>query len=481
MAGGKEHDTWQYGDFQTPSVLALEVCKRLTNLGIEPKSVIEPTSGRGAFLKAAVVSFPHASSILGVEINAGYVEEARLIIQETSSNQLQIEQGDFFATDWDLLLCSKKSPLLVLGNPPWVTSADLGSLKSKNLPTKSNFQGHSGLDALTGKANFDISEWMLLQQVRWLKKCTGWIAMLVKTAVARKVLRQMWKAGEPVGRASIFKIDTMHHFGASVDACLFVLPVGLDQAYDCDVFDSLDAVEPSGTIGWHDGYLVSDVIAYMKCRELLGPNSNRKWRSGVKHDCSKVMELTRSDGGNLRNGFGESVNIEPDLVFPLLKSSDVAKGQARGDRYMIVTQQKVGADTSTIASATPRTWAYLESHGEKLDARGSVIYQKKPRFSIFGVGDYTFAPWKIAISGFYKSVLFSKFGPIDGKPVVFDDTVYFLPCWSEEEADLILTIVRSEPYRLLLASMIFPDEKRPVTTDLLKRISLDHVGKFIGV
>lgn len=482
MAGEKERDVWQYGDFQTPPDLAFSACARLVQIGIAPSAIIEPTCGRGSFLEAAVPAFPNAASLLGVDLNPAYVEEARARLRNTGCNVARVELGDFFVTDWDRLLETNDGSLLVLGNPPWVTNADLGSIKSTNLPVKRNFQGHRGLDALTGKANFDISEWMLLQQVEWLRKRPGWIAMLVKAAVARKVLRQVWKSDKPVGRASMFKIDAMRHFGASVDACLFVLPVGVGSpSHDCDVFEGLDAAGPTSTIGWHDGHLVSDVDTYNAHRELIDPNADRTWRSGVKHDCAKVMELTRGDDGALRNGLGELVEIESDLLFPLLKSSDVAKGRARGDRYMIVTQSKIGADTSKIATTAPKTWAYLTGHGDRLGARGSVIYRGKPRFCIFGVGDYTFAPWKVAISGFYKSVQFSKFGPLDGKPVVFDDTIYFLSCRSEKEADLILKLVQSDPYRELLASMTFQGEKRPITTDLLKRISLEKVAVSIGV
>ena len=478
----KHREVCQYGDFQTPPSLALAVCNRLASMGIEPKSVIEPTCGSGAFLEAAIASFPTVTSLLGVELNQAYVDIAKVRVEATHSRVARVELGDFFNTDWDRIVESSDSPLLILGNPPWVTNAELGLLKSTNLPTKSNFQKHKGLDALTGKANFDISEWMLIQQVSWLEKRRGWIAMLVKSAVARKLLRQMWKANASVGRASIFEINAMHHFGASVDACLFVLPVGKGyQSRDCDVFENIESVEPINTIGWHDGHLVSDVDNYMKHRSLIGLSEGRTWRSGVKHDCSKVMELTCNSDGQLLNGLGEVVHIEPDLLFPLLKSSDVAKGKARGDRYMIVTQRKIGADTSQIASTLPATWAYLTSHGDRLDVRGSIIYKGKPRFCVFGVGEYTFAPWKVAISGFYKSIRFSKFGPIEGKPVVFDDTVYFLPCWSEDEADFILKLVESEPYRCVLSSMTFISEKRPITTDLLKRISFEKVALATGL
>lgn len=74
-----------------------------------------------------------------------------------------------------------------------------------------------------------------------------------------------------------------------------------------------------------------------------------------------------------------------------------------------------------------------------------------------------------------------KVGPVDGKPVVMDDTVYFLPCRSEAEADFILTLVRSRPFTGLLAAMMFRDEKRPVTAELLRRVSLELMADRLGL
>jgi len=475
MAERKHRNVWQYGDFQTPLELASEVCTVLSRLGIDAPAVLEPTCGKGAFLKAAATRFTGCRTLFGVEINATYVEEARL------RSGAEVAQGDFFTTDWQRVLDRDGGPWLILGNPPWVTNAELGLLNSTNLPTKSNFQGHQGLDAITGKANFDISEWMLLQQLSWLTERSGWIAMLVKTSVARKVLRQAWKRNDPVGRASILKIDAMRHFGAAVDACLFVLPVNVGAAsQDCDVYPALDAPSPTATIGFHDGVLVADVSAYMRLHGLIGQNAKYVWRSGVKHDCSNVMELSLSADGEFVNGDGEGVALEQTYLFPMLKSSDVARGHALADRFMIVTQRQVGEETSVIEHQAPKTWRYLVSHGAQLDRRGSVIYKKKARFSIFGVGEYTFAPWKVAISGFYKELRFLKVGPVRGKPSVFDDTIYFLPCQSEDEADFVLSLVRSEPFEQLMRAMVFPDEKRPITAELLKRISLERVAKQLG-
>jgi hypothetical protein len=131
------------------------------------------------------------------------------------------------------------------GGRPWVTNSELGMLGSSNLPAKSNFQKHRGFDAVTGKANFDISEWMLLENMRWLEGRRGTIAVLCKIAVARKVLRAAWKSKEPVSEARIYKIDALAHFGAAVDACLFVLRFDGAISSSCSVFSSLDETAPS--------------------------------------------------------------------------------------------------------------------------------------------------------------------------------------------------------------------------------------------
>jgi len=81
----------------------------------------------------------------------------------------KVEMADFFTKDWKEELGNLPEPILVIGNPPWVTNSQLGQLQSKNLPTKYNFKRMKGLDAMTGKSNFDISEWMMNQMIDWLQ------------------------------------------------------------------------------------------------------------------------------------------------------------------------------------------------------------------------------------------------------------------------------------------------------------------------
>jgi hypothetical protein len=471
----------EFGDFQTPVPLALEIGQLLARrLDLRPLTILEPSCGRGAFVSAALESFPDAERVVGADLNPDHLAHARASTVRHGS-RVQLLRADFFRFDWAGLVAGTRGPWLILGNPPWVTSAELGAMSSNNLPDKSNFQERTGIEAITGKSNFDISEWMLLRYLDWLKGHIGAIAVLCKTAVARKILLHCWKRQVPVQSACIFKIDAESHFGASVEACLFVLSLGGEASSSrCDVFDSLEAAEPSGTIGFAGGHLVNDVRLLSRHEMLLGQEPHYIWRSGVKHDCSRVMELTLVSDESYRSGVEEEVTLEPTYLYPLLKSSDVGNGRSERRAVMLVTQQFVGEETAGIRSAAPLTWQYLQRHSALLDKRASVIYKNKPSFSIFGVGPYTFAPWKVAISGFYKKLAFLKVGPVNGRPVVFDDTVNFLPCYSEEEASFVEALLSSTPAQELLSSMIHWDEKRPITVDVLKRLNLRELAKKLG-
>ena len=183
---------------------------------MSPRSVLEPTCGKGSFLKAATVAFPQCVNIQGYDINPDYVAEASTV------EKAEVHCVDFFQMDWSLVLDGLPEPILVIGNPPWVTNSAMGLLKGTNLPPKSNFLHLKGLDAMTGKSNFDISEWMLLHLMEQLSGRHGILAILCKTAVARKVISHAWKHKLSMSQVALYRIDAAKYFDASVDAGLLV-------------------------------------------------------------------------------------------------------------------------------------------------------------------------------------------------------------------------------------------------------------------
>ena len=138
-----------------------------------------------------------------------------------------------------------------------------------------------------------------------------------------------------------------------------------------------------------------------------------------------------------------------------------------------MTQKHPNDDTLSL-SKYPKLWNYLTSHAHLLDNRKSKLFRK--RFSIFGVGDYTFKPYKIAIAGFYKEPLFVLISPVEGKPVILDDTTYYISFDSYKEAEEVWKLLNSTAVKNFLKSISFIESKRPYTKEILKRINLSHLN-----
>jgi hypothetical protein len=135
--------------------------------------------------------------------------------------------------------------------------------------------------------------------------------------------------------------------------------------------------------------------------------------------------------------------------------------------------------TDRIKYLAPKTWNYLEKYAQYLDYRKSKIYQQKPRFSIFGVGDYTFKPWKIDICGLYKQLSFRLVSKINSKPTIFDDTIYFLGFEDEKIARQTFNLLTSETAIIFYLSLIFGDEKRPIKASILNSLDLTALNEIV--
>ncbi len=470
----------EFGDFQTPIGLAREVCELVRRLGENPDVVVEPTAGRGAFLVAAANEFPNAA-LRGWEINNEYVTHATIALRAADvSARSSMTCQDFFTCDWEAVLAAQDGRLLILGNPPWVTNSGVAAINGTNLPTKENFMGLRGIAARTGKSNFDISEWMLIRLLRGLRGRPATLAMLCKTATARKFLRYAWQNDGRIASAALYRIDAAEHFDASVDACLLYLRTGFAGPQEADIYPAISVREPVSRIGLAGEELVADISAYRTLRHLEGLSPFR-WRSGIKHDCAAIMELVRTPDGDVEDTAGQRLDLEADYIFPLLKCSDLANGRTIARRLVIVTQRFVGEDTGAIADHAPRTWNYLQTHRDRFQARKSSIYKGRVPFALFGIGEYAFAPWKVAVSGLHRSGCFQVVGPMNGQPVFFDDASYYLSFEREGDARLVADILNSPLCQRFLAALVFPDSKRPFTVDLLQRLNLAVIASEAGL
>jgi hypothetical protein len=61
-----------------------------------------------------------------------------------------------------------------------------------------------------------------------------------------------------------------------------------------------------------------------------------------------------------------------------------------------------------------------------------------------------------------------------------DDTINFIPCQSQEGAELLLRLLNSELAREFFRAFIFWDNKRPITTEILQKLDLLILAKQLG-
>ena len=466
----------EYGDFQTNKNFALQVAKYTFSKCNDFEFVLEPTCGKGNFILASIKQFKSLKKVVGVEIYQPYVWETKFKIlsyflanKEISKPEIDIVHGNAFEFSYeDLAKSTKPLKTLVIGNPPWVTNSELSSINSENLPKKSNFKKHSGLEAITGKGNFDIGECISLTMLKCFENHNGVFAFLIKNSVVKNLIYDQKRNGYRIGQSEKLNIDSKKEFNVSVNACLFLTHLNNEPDFTCKEFDFYNRNYLT-TFGWYKDKFVYSVEDYDKS-SIMDGKSICTWRSGVKHDCSKVMELEQVNG-HFTNALGEEINLEKNLIYGLLKSSDLKDDRTNSFRKLtIITQNKIGQETKYIKDKFPLTYQYLNSHKEFFEKRKSSIYRDKPDFSIFGIGDYSFANYKVAISGLYKSTHFTLVFPNESKPLMVDDTCYFIGFDQLKMAQIAHYLVNSELVQKFLKSIIFLDSKRSINKDTLMRI-----------
>ena len=515
------------GDYQTPVPLAKQVCAYLYEVRkLRPQAVLEPTCGLGAFITASTIF--KAREYVGIELNPDYCQYCR---DHLAGDNLTIVNADILTTATRPLI--HEQPLLIVGNPPWVNQATLSALEAAPAPTRSAKDfALSGLAAITGESNFDIATAITLQLIAEYQGTNTTIALLCKSTVAIKVFQELKRRGISFTCCNLLRIDAAKAFGVDVSAVLLVVELTAQRntpAPDiCSIYDLQQPLVVLECCGYLKGRFyrqlplelattsgLSSAInattaptettkvpasaprssAAMRQQNPLSTDlttltaldgqCQQPWRQGIKHDCVAIMELTPQEQSPststittsdqpllLNNGLGEHVEVEPEWVFPLVKSSHLKEPLLHSWRkYVLVHQRKLHEDTAHLEQDAPLLWAYLHDHAAYFTRRKSRIYRERPAFTLFGIGDYSFAPYKVAVSGFAQQPLFCL---LDGtaRPVMTDDTCYFLSFTQWEVAYVTMLLLNSPRVQSFYGSIALHEAKRPLCKKVLARLDL---------
>ena len=123
-------------------------------------------------------------------------------------------------------------------------------------------------------------------------------------------------------KIGVKEIDAKKYFNVNVDACLFFAQGVIDNKI-CKIFSSLHSEKPYKEMGLSNDKLISNINSYKALMDI-DSKCEFKWRSGVKHDCSKVMEFVKK-GDMFVNGFNKTYSLPSDFIYPMYKSSNVSK------------------------------------------------------------------------------------------------------------------------------------------------------------
>lgn len=456
----EEFNDKRIDDYQTPLFFTDKICGYLKNeLELNPDIIIEPTCGIGNFIKSASKIFPK-TQIYGIDIDK---EKLKKIDSPTPNIKLINENIlTFQFNSFD-----KNDSFLIIGNPPYFNNNKLSEINLKN---------KLDLKDLTGTNNTDISEYILLKIINEFKNTNTTIAFLCKTRNSRNIFIELIKNKTEYNFIKQININSPEIYKIKDDTCLFIIQFGGKRLMDkiCEVSEISNPSKKLYAFGFVDDKFYSNLDNI----PLIDGKCEFEWRHGVKHDCAKIMEFTLKNN-QLMNKNKEIVNLEKTLIYPLLKSSQLKKPIVnKTSRFVLITQKEIKQDTEYIKIEAPKTWKYLNDNKEYFEKRKSSSYKNTPEFSIFGIGDYSFTKYKVAIAGFCKKPIFSL---VAGDEIfMLDDSCYFLSFDDYDTAYITMLILNNEIVEKFLKNIAFLDSKRPFSKKILKRIDISKCLELLS-
>ncbi|MFN3742805.1 MAG: Eco57I restriction-modification methylase domain-containing protein, partial [Anaerolineales bacterium] len=373
--------------------------------------------------------------------------------------------------------------------------------------THYNLFPHRGFDAILGKSKDDISILMTYVVSDKLLKDGGRLGFLItqsvfKTSGGGKGFRRFCISyqGQKTTPLRILHVDDMVSLkpfeGASNRTAVMVLEKGKPTRYPVPytvwrkikgarfTYDStLEEVqaatrrlnfvaEPVNPDDPTSPWLTARPKALKAVRKILGRSDYQAHAGAYTGGANAVywvdIVLKRPDGlvmvRNITEGAKVEVDevteaIEPDLLYPLLRGRDVQRWRAEPSALIFLTHEP-GMRLKAIPEKElqiryPRTYGYLKRFEKVLRERAAFkryftrkdengrIVETGPFYSMFDVGDYTFAPWKVVWREQASTMTASVVGERDGKPIVPDHKLMLVDCSSFQEAHFVCACLNS--------------------------------------
>ena len=508
------------GEHYTPAWLADHVLEHVGFGGTARERLLDPTCGSGVFLLRALTRLRYEQGeheptrqilgrVVGMDVNPLAVLAARA--NYLIALRSRLEPSDPIEAPIHLRDVILQDPLepefdFVVGNPPWLSWDHLSGeyrRQTKELWQRYGLFSLSGSEARHGGGKKDL-------------------AMLVLCAAADRYLRRGGRLGMVVTQ-TLFQTrgagDGFRQFRLGDNGVpLKVLRV--DDLVDVQPFDT--ASNWTATIALEKGSPTTYPVPYLRwarqadksaishspalprltCLQLEAlPVDSERLQSpwlvrpvGLKVDIDRLTgpsdytgHLGANTGGangiywlRLLDGHGTHVEVEnlpgrgkqvlplvrtlleTDLLYPLVRWSDVGRYQALPSVHLLLVQDlktRRGIDEGKFLQAYPKTYAYLKRFEPHLRQRAAYRrYQETaPFYSMYNVGEYTVAPHKVVWRRMDRLVRAAVLEPCEAsllgpRPILCQETCAMIATESDDEAHYLAALLNSSIVGFLVQS-----------------------------
>lgn len=399
---------------------------------------------------------------------------------------------------------------IIVGNPPWVNWESLPQEyrdKTAHIWKQYDLFEHTGLRARMGSAKDDISVLMTYVSIdKYLKNkgrlCIVITQTLFKTVGGGEGFRRfrLGKNGTPFKVLQVDDMTELQPFDSATNrTAVFFCQKGDVTAYPVEYH--IWKKKKKGSIAidleW-DEVVRKTVTKHLKAQSIDGseqgswisarPKALKALKSVVGEAAYQAREGTNTGGANgvywvsvLRTKNGNvrienlsdigkrkvpavATEIEDDFLHPLLRGRDIQRWSSTPNVYILLPHQKndpaKGYPEKLMLSKFPQTYKYFDDNfRDSLLARKSSSVPSDTFYSIYAVGPYTFAPYKVVWSEVGNDVEAAvvashKSDHLSERVVVPDHTVVAISFDDVNEAHFVCGMLNASPSQFIVLGYV---------------------------
>lgn len=386
----------------------------------------------------------------------------------------------------------------VVGNPPWVAYDSLApELRQRLRPIWEGFGlfPKIGFEAILGRGKKDLSLLISYAVTARYLAPGGRLSFLItraafKSAGAAASFRRFCLTPDGPGDLEMLGVEDWSQwplfFGATTQTVLFSWRRGAPTRYPLPYLRR-EQNDPAGSLP--QALSARPTIATDPCSPWLShtPQHAARLARLCAPSAYRAFEGANSGGANgifwleilRRSADGELLLVrnlaecgkraarpfegwlEARHIYPLLRARDLRPFAASPGAAILLLQDpqtRRGLDPARLERDAPNTFAYISAYAPELLARAAFTRYftspngapRAPFYSMFNVSEATFAPYKVVYNRVGTGLTAAALGPLNGRPVIPQETLCLVPCADADEAFYLLGFLQSGPLEELL-------------------------------